>query len=86
MGSLHKAIRVRVQRSARTGNRTNKDSPTIVQFSGLIWRKNVRVAGSAAVSNLVQLKHFGQTNSLYLVWNEGTMGGGGGGFGGIPCH
>lgn len=68
---LNKVVRARVLRS---GNGTNKDSLTIVQFSGLIWRKNVRVAGSAAVSNLAQLKHFGKMKRLFLFWNKGTGG------------
>lgn len=67
---LNKVVRARVLRS---GNGTNKDSLTIVQFSGLIWRKNVRVAGSAVVSNLAQLKHFGKMKRLFLFWNEGTF-------------
>lgn len=69
-------VMVRVLRSIRTENRTNKDSLMMVQFSGLIWRKNVQVAGRAAVSNLAQLKHFGKIKRLFLVWNEGTGEGG----------
>lgn len=59
---INKVLRV----SVRSGDGTNKASLTIVQFSGLIWRKNVRVAGSAAVSNLAQLKHFGKIKSLFI--------------------
>lgn len=68
---LNKVVMSRVLRNVRTGNRTNKDSLMIVQFSGLIWKKNVRVVGSATVSNLAQLKLFGKTKSFFLGCNEG---------------